>query len=61
MNKKTKGIIIVVLAIIAYPIPGVPSTILIIIGAKMIKDYSQKRSKTNNDQNLNHQENHIPQ
>ncbi len=47
MKKKTKGIIIIVLAVISYPIPGVPSTILIILGAKMIKDYSQSIKSIN--------------
>ncbi len=45
MKKKTKGIIIIILAVISYPIPGVPSTILIILGVKMIKDYLKKTTK----------------
>ena len=47
MKKKTKGIIIILLAIVAYPIPGVPSTILIILGAKMISDYKKQQENQN--------------
>ncbi len=42
MKSKTKWILLIITAIISYPIPGVPSTILIVLGINQLRKLNKK-------------------
>lgn len=44
MKLKTKGILLIIAAAAAYPLPGVPSTILIIIGISWIRKARREKN-----------------
>lgn len=45
MKPKTKWIILIISAIVSYPLPGIPSTILIVFG---INELRKLRTKNDN-------------
>jgi len=44
-DKRMKGAGLISLAAITYVIPGVPSTIIVIIGIKMIRDFNKEKKE----------------
>ena len=60
MKKKTKGLLLVIVSVLAYPLPGYPSTILIIVGLawmgrefKMVTKLKDKLRRIKNTQSIN--------